>query len=61
MTGPVRRTKVMNHDGSVALVRRFRAAAERFVARYNDTGSLRPSDYSGITRNASYIGLLLEA
>ncbi len=39
-----------------------RAAAERFVARYNDIGSLRPGDYSGVTRNASYyIGLLLDA
>jgi len=38
-----------------------RAAAERFVARYNEIGSLRPGDYSGVTRNASYyIGLLLD-
>ncbi|MDQ3552895.1 MAG: hypothetical protein M3395_00585 [Chloroflexota bacterium] len=38
-----------------------RAAAERFVARYNQIGSLRPGDYSGVTRNASYyIGLLLD-
>ena len=36
-----------------------RKAAERFVARYNETGSLRPGDYSGVTRNASYyIGLV---
>lgn len=36
-----------------------RKAAERFLARYNETGSLRPSDYAGLTRNASYfIGLL---
>jgi hypothetical protein len=35
-------------------------AAERFLARYNAIGSLRPSDYSDVTRNASYfIGLLL--
>lgn len=39
-----------------------RAAAERFVARYNAIGSLRPGDYSGVTRNASYyVGLLLES
>ena len=39
-----------------------RKAAERFVERYNETGSLRPGDYSGVTRNASYlIGLLLAA
>ena len=31
-----------------------RKAAERFVDRYNDIGSLRPGDYSGVTRNASY-------
>jgi len=37
-----------------------RAAAERFVARYNEIGSLRPGEYSGVTRNASYfIGMLL--
>jgi hypothetical protein len=37
-----------------------RKAAERFVARYNEIGSLRPGDYAGVTRNASYyIGLLL--
>ncbi len=36
-------------------------AAERFVARYNEIGSLCPGDYSGVTRNASYfIGLLLD-
>ncbi len=39
-----------------------RKAAERFVARYNATGSLRPADYADVTRNASYyIGLLLRA
>ena len=38
-----------------------RTAAERFVARYNETGSLRPGDYSRVTRNASYyVGLLRE-
>ena len=37
-----------------------RKAAERFLARFNETGSLRPGDYAGVTRNASYfIGLLL--
>ena len=36
-----------------------RKAAERFLTRYNATGSRRPSDYTDITRNASYfIGLL---
>ena len=37
-----------------------RKAAERFLARYNKSGSLRPGDYADITRNASYyVGLLL--
>ena len=37
-----------------------RKAAERFVVRYNATGSLRPADYADVTRNASYyIGLVL--
>ena len=37
-----------------------RKAAERFLARYNQSGSLRPGDYADATRNASYyIGLLL--
>jgi hypothetical protein len=37
-----------------------RPAAERFVARYNEIGSLRPGDYAKVTRNASYfIGLIL--
>ncbi len=36
-----------------------RKGAERFLARYNATGSLRPGDYTDLTRNASYlIGLL---
>jgi hypothetical protein len=36
-----------------------RKAAERFVARYNETGSLRPGDYAAVTRNASYfIGMI---
>lgn len=39
-----------------------RAAAERFVEQYDRTGSLRPGDYAGVTRNASYhIGLLMAA
>ncbi len=39
-----------------------RPAAERFVARYNEIGSLRPGDYSRVTRNASYfVGLLRRA
>ena len=37
-----------------------RRAAERFVERYTATGSLRPGDYSDVTRNASYfIGLIV--
>jgi hypothetical protein len=37
-----------------------RKAAERFVTRYNQIGSLRPVDYADVTRNASYyVGLLL--
>jgi hypothetical protein len=37
-----------------------RKAAERFLARYNESGSLRPGDYTDVTRNASYfIGMLL--
>lgn len=36
-----------------------RKAAERFLARLNEIGSLRPGDYADVTRNASYfIGLL---
>lgn len=31
-----------------------RKAAERFLERYNQIGSLRPGDYSDVTRNASY-------
>jgi hypothetical protein len=37
-----------------------RKAAERFLARYNEIGSLRPGDYSGVTRNASYFVALLQ-
>jgi hypothetical protein len=37
-----------------------RKAAQRFLERYNETGSLRPGDYADVTRNASYfIGLLM--
>jgi hypothetical protein len=36
-----------------------RKAAERFLERYNQIGSLRPGDYADVTRNASYfIGLI---
>lgn len=39
-----------------------RPPVERFIERYNETGSLRPRDYGSLTRNASYlIGLLLWA
>lgn len=37
-----------------------RKAAEKFLARYNEIGSMRPGDYADITRNASYfVGLLI--
>ena len=37
-----------------------RKAAERFLRRYNETGSLRPGDYADVSRNSSYIvGLLI--
>ena len=37
-----------------------RRAAERFLERYNKTGSLRPGTYSRVSRNASYlVGMLL--
>jgi hypothetical protein len=36
-----------------------RKAAERFLQRYNDTGSLRPGDYATVTRNASYLVALV--
>jgi hypothetical protein len=39
-----------------------RPAAERFLERYNASGSLRPGDYGDVTRNASYyVGMLLAA
>jgi hypothetical protein len=31
-----------------------RKAAERFLARFNEIGSLHPGDYADVTRNASY-------
>jgi hypothetical protein len=31
-----------------------RKAAERFLQRYNEIGSLRPGAYADVTRNASY-------
>ena len=38
-----------------------RRAAERFLERYNATGSLRPGDYADVTRSASYyIGMIVE-
>jgi hypothetical protein len=37
-----------------------RKATERWLARYNATGSLRPGDYADVSRNASYlIGLVI--
>ena len=37
-----------------------RKAAQAFLARFNATGSLRPTDYADVSRNASYfIGMLL--
>ncbi len=36
-----------------------RKAAERFLERFNASGSLRPGDYADVTRNASYyVGML---
>ena len=36
-----------------------RKATERFLARYNEIGSLRPGDYADVTRNASYLVALV--
>ncbi len=36
-----------------------RRAAERFVERFNETGSPRPADYRDVTRNASYFLALI--
>jgi hypothetical protein len=39
-----------------------RKAAERFLVRYNESGSLRPGEYGDVTRMASYfIGMLIHA
>ena len=39
-----------------------RKGQERFLARYLETGSLRPADYADVSFNASYlIGLLIAA
>jgi hypothetical protein len=38
-----------------------RKGQERFVARYNETGSLRPGDYAGVSRDASYLVALVAA
>jgi hypothetical protein len=39
-----------------------RKAQLRFFDRYLETGSLRPSDYQDVSRNASYlVGLLVSA
>jgi hypothetical protein len=39
-----------------------RKAVQAFVDRYNATHSVRPKDYSDVSRNASYlIGLILQA
>ena len=37
-----------------------RKAAERFLARYNGTGSLNVADYADVTRNASYLVPLVQ-
>lgn len=37
-----------------------RKAAERFLERFNEIGSLRPGDYSRVTRNSSYFVALLQ-
>ena len=39
-----------------------RTAHRRFIARYNETRSVRPTDYGDVSRNASYlIGLIIAA
>jgi hypothetical protein len=35
-------------------------AAEAFLARFNETGSTKTSDYQDVTRNASYFLALIE-
>lgn len=37
-----------------------RKAAERFLDRLDETGSIMPRDYSDVTRNASYFVALLQ-
>ncbi len=37
-----------------------RRAAERFLERFNETGSRKTSDYADVTRNASYLLALIE-
>jgi hypothetical protein len=37
-----------------------RLAAERFLDRFNQVGSFRPSDYQEVTRNASYFVALVQ-
>lgn len=37
-----------------------RPAAERFLDRFNQTGSIRPRDYQDVTRNASYFVALVQ-
>jgi hypothetical protein len=38
-----------------------RRAHERFLERYNASGSLRPGDYAKVSRNATYLVALLIA
>jgi hypothetical protein len=38
-----------------------RKAHERFLARYLEIGSMRPGDYRGISRDASYLVPLVQA
>lgn len=38
-----------------------RTGHERFLARYNATGSLHPSDYRDVSRDASYLVALVRA
>jgi hypothetical protein len=38
-----------------------RKGQERFMARYNETGNLRPRDYTGVSRDASYLVALVAA
>lgn len=38
-----------------------RKAVERFLERYNQIGSLKQSDYKDVTRNGSYLVVLVQA